>query len=225
MRFSVFKCLVIFILGSYPPQILVLANAQKGTFSKFESEVSSFPICFVCLHFKDACCLVLTLRLELHAKRGLKAGIWSIHAFALPAGGQVPRFLVLPVGGQDPFVSLPLFLSRVSGGRRSWLMEALLISQTVRDRRSRKEDALVNGAWTSNLPNSPLLPSNNGRTTGLEDPSSIKADKSWPWRPVARSKISIINRSLFVWAQQKWDCLKLMPTNMSNMGTSDLQHS
>ena len=148
-----------------------------------------------------ACCFVLTLRWELQVKRGLKAGICFKDAFAVPAGGQVPRFLVLPVGGQDPFVSLPLFLSRVSGGRRSWLMEALLISQTVRDRRSRKEDALVNGAWTSNLPNSPLLPSNNGRTTGLEDPSSIKADKSWPWMPVAkkswqRSKFSIIDRSL-----------------------------
>ena len=66
-----------------------------------------------------ACCFVLTLRWELQVKRGLKAGICFIDAFALPAGGQVPRFLVLPVGGQDPFVSLPLFLSRVSGGRRS----------------------------------------------------------------------------------------------------------
>ena len=159
------------------------------------SQLAFFYGCLLSTSTFPACCFVLTLRWELQVKRGFKA--------ALPAGGQVPRFLVLPVGGQDPFVSLPLFLSRVSGGRRSWLMEALLISQTVRDRRSRKEDALVNGVWISNLPNSPLLPSNNGRTTGLEDldPSSIKADKSWPWMPVAkkswqRSKFSIIDRSL-----------------------------
>ena len=163
--------------------------------------LSVFQLTFSTSTF-HACCFVLTLRWELQVKTGLKAGICFIDAFALPAGGQVPRFLILPVGGQDPFVSLPLFLSRVRGGRRSWLMEALLTSQKVRDRRSRKEDALVNGAWTSNLPNSPLLPSNNGRTTGLEDPSS-KADKSWPWMPVAkkcwqRSKFSIIDRSLAV---------------------------
>ena len=56
--------------------------------------LSVFQLTFSTSTF-HACCFVLTLRWELQVRRGLKAGICFIDAFALPAGGQVPRFLVL----------------------------------------------------------------------------------------------------------------------------------